>query len=106
MLQILLLDALYPLELVWTVKDVNCVSLYGFVFWSCLSKYGHDHQNWKQPLREQKWPKTKPRILREPKMRRLEVICSNRFVVKGLPLKLYVRGNCARARVYMRKLIA
>ena len=32
-------------------------------------------------LKEQTWPETKPRILREPKIRRLEVIGSNHFVV-------------------------
>ena len=34
MLQILLLITLFPLTLVSTEKDVSCVSLYGFVFWS------------------------------------------------------------------------
>ena len=52
-----------------------------------LTKYHHGHQNWRQSLTERTWAKTKPRILRKPKIRRLEVICSNHFVVKGVPLK-------------------
>ena len=51
-------------------------------------KYGHDYQNWRQPLKEQTRPQTNPGELRKPKIRRLEFICSNHFVVKGLPLKL------------------
>ena len=90
MLQILLLNTLYPLALVSIEKDLSCVSLYGFcILITWLTKYGHDYQNWRQPLKEQTWPKTKPRILREPKIRRLEVICSSHFVVKGLPLKQF-----------------
>ena len=86
-LQILLLITLYPLALVSTAKDVSCVSLFSFcILVTWRTKYGHDYQNWRQPLKEQTWPKTKPRIPREPKIRRLEVICNNRFEVKGLPL--------------------
>ena len=75
MLQILLLNnILYLLVLVSMEKDVNCVSLYSFsILVTWLTKYGHDYQNWKQPLKEQTWPKPKPRILRETKIRRLEV---------------------------------
>ena len=44
MLQILHLNALYPLAFVLLEKDVTCVSLYGFcglITW--LTKYGHDY---------------------------------------------------------------
>ena len=68
MLQTLLFDTLYPLALVSTEKDVSCSSLYGFcILVAWLTKYGHDYQNWRQPLQEQTWPKTKPRMLRHPR---------------------------------------
>ena len=86
MLQILHLNALYPLPFVSLEKDVSCVSLYGFcglVMW--LTKYGHDYRKWRQPLIEQTWPETKPGMLRDSMIWWLEVIQSNHFVVKGLP---------------------
>ena len=90
MLQILLLVTLYPLASVSMEKDVSCLSLYDFcVLVTWLAKYGHDYQNWRQSVKEQPWPKTKPRILREPKIWQFEVICSNRNVVKGLLPKMY-----------------
>ena len=86
MLQVLLLNTFYPLALVSIEKDLSCVSLYGFcILVTWLTKYGHDYQNWRQSLKEPTWLKTKPRILREAKIQRLEAICSNHFVVKGLP---------------------
>ena len=49
MLQILHLNALYPLAFVSLEKDVSCVSLYGFcglITW--LTKYGHDYRRHNQ----------------------------------------------------------
>ena len=86
MLQILHLNGLYPLALVSLEEDVSSESFYGsciLVTW--LTKYGHDYRKWRQPPIEQTWSKTKPRIMREPKMWLLEVIHSNHFVVEGLP---------------------
>ena len=88
MLQILDLNALYPLAFFFfsLEKDVSCVSLYGFcVLITWLTKYGYDYQKWRQPPIEPTWPKTKRRKLREFKKWRLELILSNHFVVKGLP---------------------
>ena len=44
-----------------------------------LTKYGHDYQKWWQPQAEETWPKINPRILRERKIWRLEVIHGNHF---------------------------
>ena len=81
------LNALYPLAFVSLEKYVSCVSLYGFyILVTRLTKYGQDYQNWKQPLKEKTWSKTKPKILKDSKIWWLEVIHNNHFVVKGLPL--------------------
>ena len=87
-IEIMPLNGLCPLAFVSLEKDVSCVSLLGFcVMVTSLTTYGHDWQNWRQPPTEQKWPKTKPRVLRKPNIRQLEVIHSSHFVVKGLLLK-------------------
>ena len=107
--QILHLNALYPLALVSMGKDVSCVSLYGFcILVTWLTKYGHDHQNWRQLLKEHTWPKTKPRILREPKLQGLDVICSNHFVVKGPPppLKCRKKYNYLHWKIYSFQFVA
>ena len=87
MLQILHLNALYPLAFVSLEKDISCMSLYSFsglITW--LTKYGLDYRNWRQSLIEETWPKIKPMILMDFKIWWLEVIHSNHFVVKSLPL--------------------
>ena len=56
MLQILRLNALYPLAFVSMEKDVSCVNLYGFfVLVAWLTKYGHDYQKRRQRPTEQTW---------------------------------------------------
>ena len=75
----------YPLAFVSSKKVVSCVSFLGFCFLvTCFTKNGHDYRKWRQPPKEHTWPKTKPRILRELEIRRLKVILSKHFVVKGL----------------------
>ena len=45
MLQILHLNALYPLAVVSLEKDVSCVSLYGFcILVTGLTKYGREYR--------------------------------------------------------------
>ena len=70
----------------WHISCVSCSGCCILVTW--LIKYGHKYRKWRQPPMEQTWPKTKPRILREHEIWRLEVIHSNHFVDKGLPTGL------------------
>ena len=85
MLQVLLLSTLYPLALVSTEKDVSCLSLYGFDLPNMVmtTKTGGNL------LKNKHGQKTKPRILRESKIRRLKVLCSNHFAVTGLPTDVF-----------------
>ena len=78
--QFLHLNALYLLGFVPSEKDASCLSFRSFCFQvTWLTKYGHDYRKWWQPPIEETWPKTNPRILRELKIWRLEVIHSNHF---------------------------
>ena len=78
--QFLHLNPLYPLAFVPSKKVASCLSLRSFCFQlTRLAKYGHSYlKGWQAPM-EETWQKTNPRILRELKVWRLEVIHSNHF---------------------------
>ena len=92
------LYTLYLSAFVSKEKDVSCLSLWGFcILVTWLTKYGHDYQNWQLPLKEQTWTKIKPTILKEPKIRRLEGICSNHFVVRVSPHLFFTKKRLPSA---------
>ena len=70
--QVLHLNALYPLVPVPFKKDVSCLSLEVFVFSSGdlpnMAMNTESDGNLKGPQREETWPKTNPRTLRELKI--------------------------------------